>query len=219
MKQTAGILLSLLFSAACSSVPPVNMSAPRRVVGTERSVRIDAEISEEMRIGGSIAITYVITNQRNTAIAVADVTQETTFESETRTMTVNIGAEVPGETVLPRLLRIGPGENRRFATTARMARAILPASADPRVPNRALLRLKINFLGDTAPFAELLDIPGKSIADKQRADALFTPWLEGNEVLYTNAIPVLLTSPRAPGTEADAGRGAPPPAPRRRRIP
>lgn len=219
MKQTGSIMLSLLFFAACSSAPPVNMTAPRRVVGTESSVRIDAEISEEMHAGGAVAISYVITNQRETAIAVADVVQETAFDRETRTMTVSIGAEVPGETVLPRLVRIGPGEKKSFTTTARMARVIIPASPDPRVVNRTLLRLKLNFLGDTAPFAELIGIPVKSIADKQRADALFTPWLERNEVLYTNAIPVRVNTTRGASADADAGRAVPAPVVRRRRSP
>ncbi len=198
--------MSLLFSAACASTA-VNMSEPRRVVGTESMVRVDAEISDELRAGAPIGITYVITNQRTTAIAVADILPDTTFDPETRTVTVNIGSEVPGTTILPRLVKINPGEKKSFQTSARIARMLPAESADPRKVPTTLLRLKVNFLGDTAPFAELIDIPEKGIADAKRADELFPVWLERNEAVYTNAVPVQVTSARRQPMEGDAETG------------
>ncbi len=199
----------LLLLTACSSTTAVNMSEPRRVVGTESLVRVDGEISNEMRVGAPLGITYAITNQRTTAIAVADIVPETTFDAETRTITVSIGSEVPGATILPRLVEIGPGEQKSFTTSARIARLIPVQSGDPRRTPTTLLRLKVNFLGDTGPFAELIDIPEKGIADPKRADELFTAWLERNEAVYTNAVPVDVTSARAVAPESDAARRAP----------
>jgi len=193
------------------------MSEPRRVVGTESAVRIDAEISHEMRPGSPVTITYQITNQRDAAIAVADILPETSFDRETRMVTVSIGSEVPGATLLPRLVRIGPGETKGFSTIARVAQLIPTQSADPNVANTTLLRLKVNFLGDTAPFTELLDIPEKAVADAKRADELFAPWLERNEVIYTNAVPVKVTGLRPPAASNPATSPASTPAPRRRR--
>ncbi|MEO8380937.1 MAG: hypothetical protein ABI779_14840 [Acidobacteriota bacterium] len=210
---TATLAVSLLCFAACSSAV-VNMAEPRRVVGTESSVRVDAEISDEVNPGAPVMIKYVVTNQRQEAIAIADILPETTFDRETRTVTVNIGAEVPGEVMLPRLVRIGPGETKTFSASARVISSIPVLSANPRAVNQTLLRLKLNFLGDTLPFAELIGIPERAIADKQRADALFGPWLERNEVLYTNAVPVQVTSVRK-GNEADAERRIPTKAGRR----
>ena len=185
------------------------MSEPRRVVGTESNIRVDAEISDEMRAGAPIGITYVITNQRTTAIAIADIIPETMWDPETQTVTVGIGSEVPGTTILPRLVRIGPGEKKSFQTSARIARLIPMQSADPRRIPRTLLRLKVNFLGDTGPFAELIDIPEKGVADPKRADELFAAWLEKNEAVYTNAVPVMVTSARRPAMEGEAERRAP----------
>lgn len=204
MTRIRSSVLVLLLAACASSA--VDMSEPRRVVGTESSVRVDAEIGEAARPGAPIAITYEITNQRTTAIAVADILPETTFDRETRIITVSIGSEVPGTTILPRLVKIGPGEKKSFTTNARLT--LMPTqSADPRASSSTLLRLKVNFLGDTEPFAELIDIPEKGIADAKRADELFAVWLEKNEAVYTNAVPVQTTGRST--TEGDASQRSP----------
>ncbi len=207
MTRVAPAVLATFFLTACATTA-VNMNEPRRVVGTENLVRVDAEISDEMRAGAPITITYQITNQRTTAIAVADILPESTFDAETGTITVSIGSEVPGTTMLPRLVKIAPGEKKAFTTTARVSRLIPIPSADPRRTPSRLLRLKVNFLGDTAPFAELIDIPEKAVADPKRADELFTAWLERNEAVYTNAVPVHLTAAR-PALEGEAERRVP----------
>ena len=206
MTRLTPAVFALFLLTGCATTA-VDMSEPRRVVGTESLVRIDAEIGDAIRAGAPIGITYEITNQRETAIAVADILPETTFDPETRTVTVSIGAEVPGTTILPRLVKIGPGEKKSFITTARLSRMLPRQSADPRRSATTLLRLKVNFLGDTAPFAELIDIPEKGVADTKRADELFPLWLEKNEAVYTNAVPVRVTSTRPP--EGDASSRSP----------
>ncbi|HEX8155272.1 MAG TPA: hypothetical protein VF698_19215, partial [Thermoanaerobaculia bacterium] len=82
----------LLFGAACSSAP-VDLDEPRRVVGTENNVRLDAEVfGERMNSGTTIGIKYDITNQRNEPIAVADILPETAYDAETRTVTIDLGS-------------------------------------------------------------------------------------------------------------------------------
>ena len=135
MKRTQLLVFASLSLAACAS-STVNMSEPRRVVGTESSVRVDAEIIDEVRPGSPVAITYQITNQRGEAIAVADILPDTSWDDETSTVTVSIGSEVPGEIMLPRLIRIGPGETKSFSTAARVTRMIPSGSADPRAVPR-----------------------------------------------------------------------------------
>jgi hypothetical protein len=206
-------LFFVLFSVACATAP-VNMEEPRRVVGTESSVRVDAEIrGEELRSGSPLPITWVITNQRDKTIAVADVLPLATYDKETRVVTVDIGAEVPGEETLPRLVTIAPGEKRTFAGNARLNFLVSPRTSGMRNEAPAALRIKVNFLGDVEPFRELLNIPERAVADPTLASSLFPVWLERNEVLYTNAIPMRWTSrdPMAGPT--------PTPAPTRTRKP
>jgi hypothetical protein len=189
------------------------MEEPRRVVGTQNSVRFDAElVGEEVRNGGHVPITYAITNQRSESIAVADLIPETSYDPETQTITVGIGSEVPGTLLLPRLLVIAPGEKKTFTTSARVV--ALPRRIDANSTSPVLqLRLKLNFIGDTSgDFQTLIGIPERGIADSKLADALFPLWLERNEVVYTNAVPMRWKTTQEP---VDASR----PAPVRRRRP
>jgi hypothetical protein len=205
--------VTLLLLAGCSSIP-VDMDAPRRVVGTESAVRVDAEIrGDELRPGTPVPITYEITNNRDRPIAVADIVPETSYDAESQVVTVNIGSEVPGEQLLPRLVEIAPGEKKTFTTSARIA-FLSPASGGEGSPSPNLaygLRVKVNFLGDVEPFRELIGITQKAVSDKARADALFPIWLEKNEAVYTNAVPM-----RWRGREIAAPPDATPPTTRGR---
>jgi hypothetical protein len=184
--------LVLFLLAGCASSTAVDMAEPRRIVGTENSVRVDAQVSaDHVSPGAHIPITYEITNQRPTAIAIAELIPDTSYDPETRMFTVSIGSEVPGNTMLPRLILIEPGEKKTFTALARLQYVAPPRSVDPRVlAAPAAFRLKLNFLGDTEPFRELIGIKEVGVADAKLADELFPLWLERNEVVYTNAIPM-----------------------------
>jgi hypothetical protein len=214
----AGCALTLLFLAACNSTAPptpastpgkINMKEPRRMVGTENNVRVDAEIyGEDMIQGASIAIKYEITNQRATPILVADLIAQSNYDPDTRTVTIDIGSEIPGEELLPRLIAIPSGERRTFNTGAHINIRLPPNS--PWTPKPRALQLRVNFLGDPAPFAQLVGIPERAVRDKKLADELFPKWVERTETVTTNALPMRWQGPRATGFEDT------PPARRRR---
>ena len=201
MKRQLAIAL-LLFTAGCAS-SAVDMSEPRRIVGTENAVRIDGQVTvEELRPGAHVPIKWEITNQRSAPIAVADLVPQTDYDRDSHTFTVTIGSEVPGNQMLPRLVLIAPGEKRVFSGTARVASILPPRSADVnvRVPP-ADFRMKLNFLGDTTPFSQLIDMKENAVADAVLADQLFPLWVERNEVVYTNAVPMRWSTFREPSSE------------------
>lgn len=178
-------------AAGCASAPQVNLSEPRRVVGTENSVRIDAEVhGETLTASQRLLVRYDITNQRPSPIAVADMIPEVSYDPETRIVTIGIGSEVPGQHLLPRLIRIAPGEKKSFSASAHMTLKIPIGAPSPFVRYPNALRLKVNFLGETAPFEKLIAITEKAISDPQLADQLFAAWLEKNETVYTNTLPM-----------------------------
>jgi hypothetical protein len=180
-----------LLATACATTRPVNLKEARRVVGTENNVRIDAEIDiDRLSPSQTINLKYDISNQRPLPIAVADIFPESSYDSETRTVTIGIGTEVPGEQLLPRLVVIGPGEKKSFVAAARV-HILSPAGAPSpfiRYPNA--LRVKVNFLGDTGPFAKLISISERGVHDPQLANELFPKWLERNETVFTGTVPM-----------------------------
>jgi len=158
-------------------------------VGTDNDVRIDAEVVGD-RLGPNVTVPlqYDITNNRRNTILIADLLPESTYDPETHTVTIAIGAEIPGEEFLPRLIPIRPGERKSFKTAAHVT--IVANMASPWVPRPNALRLKVNFLSDPEPFQKLIAIPEKAVRDPQLAAQLFTKWVEGNETVFTNSLPM-----------------------------
>jgi hypothetical protein len=185
--STALLLFTL---AACTSTQPVDMSEPRRVVGTENDVRIDAEIfGDTLSSNVNIPIKYDITNNRSTTILVADLLLNATYDPESLMVTVDVGSEIPGANFLPRLISIPSGGKKSFHSSARVS-ILHGSSTTPFSPRPNKLRLRVNFLGETKPFEKLIDIPEKAVHDPVLAEALFTKWVEGNETVVTNTLPM-----------------------------
>jgi len=188
--KRASIVLLLFVAAACSTTKPVNMSEPRRVVGTENDVRIDAEVyGDTLTPNVNIPIKYDISNNRATSILIADLLLNATYDPDTLTVTVDIGSEIPGEQFLPRLIAIPSGGKKSFSAAAHVAIMQNP-SATPFAPRPNALRLRVNFLGDPKPFTKLIDIPEKAVRDPELAAAIFPKWVEQNETVVTNTLPM-----------------------------
>jgi hypothetical protein len=191
-------IISLLFvsvigltlsSCASSSGQAVNLNESRRVVGTDNDVRVDAEVWGD-RLASSLAvpIKYDITNLRSGSIAIAELMPTTSYDPDTQTVMVSIGSEVPGEQFLPRLIVIGPGEKKSFAGVAHVN--ILMPGMSPLIHYPNALQIKVNFLNDPKPFERLIAIPERAVHDPQLANELFPKWIDRNEVVLTNALPM-----------------------------
>ena len=212
-----GVALALLIAAGCSTTAPpvsatkpgtIDMKEPRRMVGTENNVRVDAEIyGEELIQGTSISIKYDVTNQRPAPILIADLVPQTNYDPDTRTVTIDIGSEIPGEEFLPRLISIPSGDRRSFKAVAHIN--IRAPTNGIGAPKPRALQLRVNFLGDSAPFVKLVDIQERSVHDPKLAAELFPKWVEGNETVTTNALPMRWQNARPSAiddTPAPSGR-------------
>jgi len=165
------------------------MQEPKRVLGRENDVRLDAQIyGDALSNSTQITIVYEVENLRQKPILIADLVPESSFDPETRMITIGLGSEVPGNEIVPRLIRVNAGEKRSFTTSARV-RVITPATG-PNGGQPRFLRLRLNFLNNDAPFEELIGIPERAVASRELANRLFPSWLESNEALYTNEIPI-----------------------------
>lgn len=185
-RSGALILFSVVLASCATQKASVDLAEPKRVLGREQDVRIDAQIfADKVRANSIINVVYDVTNERSSAIAVADVIPEASYDEESRTVTINIGSEVPGNQMVPRLMPIASGEKKSFSVGARMPIVSLGTRAHPRY-----LRIRVNFLGDVKPFEALLNIPEKAVNDPELAASLFPQWVENAESVATSTIPI-----------------------------
>lgn len=199
LERAAAVVFAVIVVSGCASTKTVDMTEPRRVVGTENDVRIDAEVyGDKLSTTTTLPIRYDITNHRPQTILIADMVPDATYDPETLTVTITIGTEVPGQAFLPRLIPIAPNEKKTFNTAAHVTIAT-SASVSPWVRHPSAVRIRVNFLSDPTPFQQLISIKENAVADKQLADALFPKWIEDNETVTTNALPM-----RWAGATADA---------------
>ncbi|HSP33645.1 MAG TPA: hypothetical protein VLU46_04950 [Thermoanaerobaculia bacterium] len=191
MRKLTLVALALVLAscATVSTTKPVNPSEPRRIVGTDNDVRVDAEIVGDMlQRSMTLPLRYDITNNRPAPIAVADMIPDTSYDADTGTVTIAIGTEVPGNMLLPRLIAIGPGEKKSFNTIVRLNLMVPLETPAIRTPHA--VQVKLNFLGDTKTFEKLIGITEKGVYDPKLADELFPKWVERNETVFTNALPM-----------------------------
>jgi hypothetical protein len=205
------LLTAVLAGCATTGGRPVDLKQSRRVVGTEADVRVDAEVfGDELTSSISIPFNYDVTNQRSASIAIAEIVPDASYDPDTRIVTISIGSEVPGQNLLPRLVSIAPGEKKSFSSVVHFNIMAARAMMTPRslVPNA--LQVKVNFLTDTTPFKQLFSIPERAVNDPQLAADLFPKWLERNEVVITNTLPMKWSAqapnPNDPSNPAEAGK-------------
>lgn len=185
----AAVSVSLLFTAAASAAH-VDMTDPRRALGREDNIRVDAELLQDSISPSSpLSVTYQIENLTSAAIGVADKISDVSYDPDTATITLSIGAEVPTGTTLPHLTTIGPGQKHVFNAGGLVHVAVphqrTPWSAVPRY-----VQIKVNVLRDLKPFAVLIDQQAKSTVPVALPNDLFDKWVDANDSVYLNSIPV-----------------------------
>ncbi|MCU1231742.1 MAG: hypothetical protein JWO97_4626 [Acidobacteria bacterium] len=182
MKYRSIAFFTAILISAAAQAAHVDMKEPRRAVGREDDIRVDATLTQEtLTSGTSIGVIYQIENLTLSTIAVADKVVDVSYDSDSRTITFGIGSEVPNAT-MPHLVLIAPGQ-KRVLTAGGTAHIIVPRARSPFIAVPQQLQIKVNVLRDVTPFAQL--------AVAQRiSDALFDTWVETNDSIVLNPLPV-----------------------------
>jgi hypothetical protein len=175
------------------------MDDPRRVVGREDDVRIDAQLVQDTVSPGSpVGITWQLQNFTKTPVAVAWKVMAASYDMETRTITLSVGAEVPADGNMPLIVTIAPGEKKVFragATPSYNAAAMRTGGAMP-----AYVQVKVSILRDVTPYAS-------TPSGQPLTDAQFDQWFESNDTIFLNTVPVSF-SPRRSLFDAAADTSA-----------
>ena len=184
--------LAVAHSSAAAAAA-IDMDDPRRALGSEGSIRVDAQILQEtVSPGSSIGITYQIVNGSTSAVAIADRVASASFDPDTGTITLSIGAEVPDDGRMPQLTVIKAGETKVFSAgaTPPINGAVVRGGLTP--PRQ--VQVKVSILRDLAPFEKLIT-RATGAAAPALSDEQFDRWFESNDTIFLNTVPVRF-SPR-----------------------
>jgi len=177
----------LIHAAAASAAGAIDMDNPRRVVGRENHVRVDALLVQDtISPGGVVGVTYQVQNLGDAPVALASKVVTATYDDDSRTVTLAVGAEVPQDGKMPQVVLIAPGETKVFrggATPILTMAALRTAQAAPR-----FVQVKVSILRDLTAFSQVNS--GQTLTDDQ-----FERWFEANDTIFLNTIPVRF-SPR-----------------------
>jgi hypothetical protein len=200
----------VLLHAAAATAAGIDMNDPRRTVGREGDVRIDAQLVQDTVSPGSpIGVTWQIENLSATPVAVADKVMDATYDADSRTITFAIGSEVPQDGKMPHVVTIAPGEKKLFragATPILAGAAVRSPLGAPR-----FVQVKVSILRDLAPFAQLIAAQSQAKpghAAQPLSDELFDQWFESNDTIFLNTVPVRFSSRRSMSGFASADQRA-----------
>lgn len=179
--------IALIHAAAASAATAIDMNDPRRVVGRENDVRIDAQlIQDTVSPGTPVGVNWQIENNSLTPVAVADKITTASYDPDTATITVSVGAEVPPDGKMPHLVLIAPGEKKVFSSGATPQYSPAAIKAGMNAPR--YVQVKVSILRDTVPFAAVR-------SGQMLSDAEFEQWFDANDAIFLNTVPVRF-SPR-----------------------
>lgn len=209
MKSPRAIALIALLTAATSQAAKVDMSDPRRAVGREDDVRVDAELAHDTVSSRSkIGVIYQVQNLTASPIAIADKVSDTTYDAETQTITISLGAEVPAGETMPHLVVIAPGETKTFRSGGSVSIAV-PNQRGPWTPVPRFVQIKVTVLRDLKPFAALIDQQNKMAAAPPLSNDSFDQWVDRVASVFLNPIPVRWEAKSRNDTGMDAEQAAP----------
>lgn len=190
--KTSALLSALAFYAVAAGAAGIDMDDPRRSLGREGDIRIDAQlVRHSITPGVPIGIAYQIHNLSAAPVAIAHKVMDASYDADTRTVTITVGSEVPPDGNMPQMVLIAAGEKR-----------LLHASATPAVSAGTLkasgmgvpryVQLKVAILRELRDFLPIIQQQAPRVTHRL-TDAQFDQWLEANDTIFLNSVPVQYT--------------------------
>ena len=205
----ATIALAVLVIAATAQAAKIDMRDPRRAVGREDDVRVDAELAQDsVSTHSKIGVVYQIQNLTQVPIALADKISDSTYDSDTQTITISFGAEVPDGATMPHLVVIAPGEAKTFRGCGSL-NIPTPNIRSPWTPLPRFVQVKVTVLRDLEPFAALIEQQNKTAAAPPLNDEGFDRWVNSVQSVFLNLIPVRFDGSKRNESGVDAEQGSP----------
>lgn len=183
------LAVTTLFAAAALHAASIDMNDPKRALGREGDVRIDAQlVRDTVTPGTPIGITYQIQNLSDTSVAIAAKVTDASYDEDSRTISISLGAEVPPDGNMPQMIVIAPGEKKVLQAGATPAlRSTTMRSALAAMPR--YVQLKVAILRDLKPFAKLIEKQDGRTKHRLN-DEQFDQWFSSNDTIYLNSVPV-----------------------------
>lgn len=184
----------------------VDFNDPRRALGREDNVRIDAELLQDTISSNSpLSITYQVENLTKAPIAIADKISDVSFDRDTLTVTFAIGAEVPSGATMPHLVVIQPGQKRTLSTGGTVHIAT-PHDRTPWTVVPRQVQIKVNVMTDISAFAALIEQQEHSAVAPPLPNEMFDKWVNAVDAVFLNAIPIHWGGTVPGPAEADASQ-------------
>lgn len=185
---TAVLIGSISSTAALAA--HVDFNDPRRALGRDDNIRVDAQLGDDtLSPGALLNVTYQIQNLSPVTIAVADKVSDLSFDIDSQTLTLSLGAEVPTGAAMPHLVTIKPGE-KRILTGGAFVHVAVPSQRTPWTAVPRYVQIAVTVLRDVTPFVRLIEQQAQAATAPALPNDLFDRWVENSDSVLLNAIPV-----------------------------
>lgn len=208
MKSSLFVVTLMLTTTAAMAAAHVDMKDPRRALAREDNIRIDAELLQDtLQPNGPIAVTYRVENLSNAPIAIADRLSDVDFNPDDLTLTLTIGTEAVTTKTMPHLVVVAPGEKKTLRSGGTV-HGVLNTHGPFAVVPRAVL-ICVNVLRDVTAFRTAIQAQQQPNAVVAVTNDMFDHWIDSNDSIELNALPVHWSSQPSGGGVTTADQPGP----------
>jgi hypothetical protein len=190
------VVAATLLTSAVVRAAHVDFKDPRRALGREDNIKVDAEmVQDTISAGAPISIVVQIENLTSSPIAIADKIADATYDPDSQTISMTVGAEIPQET-MPHLMIVAPGRSCTFRTAA-SAKFLVANDRGPFAQLPHSVQITVNVLRDISPFAALIEQQAHSAVPAVLPNDLFDKWVASVASVDLNELPVRWSDKRS----------------------